>query len=150
MDINEIKELAQIMKENDLSKIKIEEKDVKIVLEKGGSPAPVISPVPVPPMTCAQPSETVNGTQEVPKETDGLITIKSPMVGVFYSSPAPGEKVYVTVGEKVNKGDVLCIIEAMKLMNEITSECSGEITEVCVGNGQVVEYDQPLFRLRCE
>ena len=71
----------------------------------------------------------------------------APMVGVFYAAPAPGDEPFVHVGSKVKAGETLCIIEAMKLMNEINSEMDGEIAEICVGNGQVVEYDQPLFRI---
>ena len=74
--------------------------------------------------------------------------VTSPMVGVFYAAPAPDKEPYVSVGSKVNKGDVLCLIEAMKLMNEVTAEKSGEIVEVCVENGQVVEYGQPLFMIK--
>ncbi len=73
--------------------------------------------------------------------------VKSPMVGVFYAKPAPDEKPFVTVGSRVEKGDVLCIIEAMKLMNEITADLEGEITEVCVSDGDIVEFGQPLFYL---
>ncbi|MBR2176661.1 MAG: acetyl-CoA carboxylase biotin carboxyl carrier protein [Clostridia bacterium] len=74
--------------------------------------------------------------------------VESPMVGVFYAAPSPDSDPYVSVGSKVNKGDVLCLIEAMKLMNEVTAEKSGEIAEICVENGQVVEYGQPLFRIK--
>ena len=74
--------------------------------------------------------------------------MESPMVGVFYAAPSPDSEPYVSVGSSVNKGDVLCLIEAMKLMNEVTAEKSGVITEVCVENGQVVEYGQPLFRIK--
>ena len=74
--------------------------------------------------------------------------VASPMVGVFYSAPSPDKEPYVTVGSRVNKGDVLCLIEAMKLMNEVTAEKSGEITAVCVENGQIVEYGQKLFMIK--
>ena len=74
--------------------------------------------------------------------------LESPMVGVFYAAPSPDSEPYVTVGSSVKQGDVLCLIEAMKLMNEVTAERSGVITEVCVDNGQVVEYGQPLFRIK--
>ena len=73
--------------------------------------------------------------------------VRSPAVGVFYAAPSPDSKPFVAVGDTVQRGDTLCIIEAMKLMNEITSDIDGEIVEICVGNGQVVEYDQPLFRI---
>ena len=86
------------------------------------------------------PAETV-------KKSDGT-PITSPMVGVFYAAPAPDQEPYVSVGTRVNRGDILCLIEAMKLMNEVTAEKSGEIVEICVENGQVVEYGQPLFIIK--
>ncbi len=100
----------------------------------------------------AEPSVGVLSTVPVPsaepeKEAEGK-PIESPMVGVFYSSPSPDSEPYVTAGSRVNKGDVLCLIEAMKLMNEVTAEKSGTITEVCVENGQIVEYGQPLFMIK--
>ena len=80
-------------------------------------------------------------------KTEGT-PVESPMVGVFYSAPSPDSEPYVTVGSEVNKGDVICLIEAMKLMNEVTAEKNGVIAEVCVENGQVVEYGQPLFVIK--
>ncbi len=82
------------------------------------------------------------------KINDGRKPVNSPMVGVFYAAPAPDKDPYVTVGTKVKKGDILCLIEAMKLMNEITAEHDGEIVELCVENGQVVEFGQPLFMIK--
>ena len=83
-------------------------------------------------------------------ETDNLKIIKSPMVGTFYSSSSPDKPVYAKVGDKVKKGDTLCIIEAMKLMNEIESEFDGEIAEICVQNEDMVEYGMPLFKIKGE
>ena len=91
-------------------------------------------------------TEVVSMPESVTKAEGTPVT--SPMVGVFYAAPAPDKEPYVSVGSKVNKGDVLCLIEAMKLMNEVTAEKSGEIVEVCVENGQVVEYGQPLFMIK--
>ena len=85
--------------------------------------------------------------EEEEPENDGRL-VTSPMVGVFYAAPSPDKDPYVTVGSKVQKGDVLCLIEAMKLMNEVTAEQSGEITDICVDNGQVVEYGQTLFKIK--
>lgn len=85
-------------------------------------------------------------TEETPD--DGSSPVSSPMVGVFYAAPSPDSEPYVSVGTRVSKGDVLCLIEAMKLMNEVTAEKSGEITKICVENGQVVEYGQPLFMIK--
>ena len=92
-------------------------------------------------------TEVVSAMPESVSKADGT-PVTSPMVGVFYAAPAPDKEPYVSVGSKVNKGDVLCLIEAMKLMNEVTAEKSGEITEICVDNGQVVEYGQPLFMIK--
>jgi len=91
-------------------------------------------------------TESVAMPESVSKSEGTPVT--SPMVGVFYAAPAPDQEPYVTVGARVNKGDVLCLIEAMKLMNEVTAEKSGEIVEVCVENGQVVEYGQTLFMIK--
>ena len=85
---------------------------------------------------------------KVPEMIQDGTPVESPMVGVFYAAPSPDSEPYVTVGSKVSKGDVLCLIEAMKLMNEVTAEKSGEITAVCAENGQVVEYGQPLFMIK--
>ena len=92
-------------------------------------------------------TEIVSAMSESVTKAEGT-PVTSPMVGVFYAAPAPDKEPYVSVGSKVNKGDVLCLIEAMKLMNEVTAEKSGEIVEVCVENGQVVEYGQPLFMIK--
>lgn len=150
MDINKVNELAKVMKDNGLSKLRIEESDFKISLEREQTqivPAPSLKPAS--PTGTADP-QTTGDTKDAPKEETGIITIKSPVVGVFYASPSPSDKAYAAVGDRIEKGDVLCIVEAMKLMNEINAECSGVIEEVCVGNGQVVEFDQPLYRMRCE
>ena len=86
--------------------------------------------------------------EESEQPDDGSSPVASPMVGVFYAAPSPDSEAYVSVGSTVKKGDVLCLIEAMKLMNEVTAEKSGEITKICVENGQVVEYGQPLFMIK--
>lgn len=149
MDINKIKEMAELMKDMELSKLEIEEDDVKILIERESHQIVQSAPAQVA-AASAERAVVLADTSGIECERDDLTTIKSPMVGVFYAAPAPGERAYVTVGDKVKKGDVLCIIEAMKLMNEINAEYSGVVAEVCTGNGQVVEFNQPLFRLRCE
>jgi len=93
-------------------------------------------------------TEVINETPRVEPEEECYNVLKSPMVGTFYTSSAPGKDPYVKVGDKVKKGDTLCIIEAMKLMNEIESEFDGEIVEVLVENEQMVEYGQPLFKIK--
>lgn len=131
MNIKDIAALAEIVKQNELTKLEINGEN--IVIERAAQPA-------VP-----EQMHTTEPIAEV-KEKEGVY-VKSPAVGVFYTAPSPDSKPFVAVGDTVHKGDTLCIIEAMKLMNEINSEMDGEIAEICVGNGQVVEYDQPLFRI---
>ena len=127
MDEANIRKYAKLMRELDLTGLEITEGDTVVRLERGAAPAAAPSPVlPLP--------------EQKAEETAGEV-VRSPMVGVFYAAP------YVAVGDKVKQGDTLCIIEAMKLMNEITAEKDGIIAEVCAGNGQVVEYGTPLFRL---
>ncbi len=106
--------------------------------------APAVVEVQTPAPTAAD--KTVS--EEKSEKSQGGTPIEAPMVGVFYAAPSPDSEPYVSVGSTVNKGDVVCIIEAMKLMNEVTAEKSGVITEICVENGQVVEYGQPLFLIK--
>lgn len=140
MNINDIKALADIMTQNSLSLIDIEENGVKIKLEKNVVATVSNTPVAIPQLS-PEPIEEVATTEE------GRIIV-SPTVGVYYSSSSPEAAPYVSIGSNVSKGDTVCIIEAMKLMNEITADCDGEIIEILVGNGQVVEYGQPLFRIK--
>lgn len=121
--------------------------DEKVIMSAPA--APVTASVPVPQCTEAkQSSSPFIQPEDNTQPDDGSKPVSSPMVGVFYAAPSPDKDPYVTVGSKVKKGDVLCLIEAMKLMNEVTAEQSGEIVKVCVDNGQVVEYGQPLFMIK--
>lgn len=138
MNIKDIAALAEIVKQNELTKLEINGEN--IVIERA---AQVVQAAPI--LNAVQPAVPEQPIAEV-KEKEGVY-VKSPAVGVFYAAPSPDSKPFVAVGDTVHKGDTLCIIEAMKLMNEINSEMDGEIAEICVGNGQVVEYDQPLFRI---
>ena len=143
MDMRRIRQLAKMMGEMNLSSLEITEGSTTIKLESK-SPAGIDG-------ACFSPAVSAQAPQisEYASEpNDGIVTITAPMVGVFYAASAPDAKPFVTLGDTVKKGDVLCIIEAMKLMNEITAEQSGTIVELCVGNGQVVEYGHPLFRIR--
>lgn len=147
MKLEEVRSLAQIMQESGLTSLEVEEGGAKIKLEKKPlvqPVAPTILPVgaPVSAVAAAAPAAEKSASTENFKE------IKSPMVGVFYTSPSPESESYVKVGSKVKKGDVVCIIEAMKLLNEINADQEGEIAEICVENGAVVEYGQTLFKLR--
>lgn len=100
------------------------------------------------PTTRSQPAEEQEQTAGDPAETYGLNEVRSPVVGTFYRSPAPEEESYVEVGDEVTEGQTLCIVEAMKLMNEIPSEVSGEVVDILVENSEGVQYDQPLFLIR--
>ncbi len=147
MEIKEIRALAQIMKENGLTQMEIQEEGKSIRMERESAvyapaAAPVLSvPVMQSPLPCA--AEAVPPQPDA-KEPEGRI-VESPMVGMYYASPAPGDPPFVKKGSHVKKGDVLCIIEAMKTMNEITAEYDGEILQIYAGNGQLVEVGQRLF-----
>lgn len=144
MNLKNIRELVQLLENSGLSVLEVSEADTKIRLEKGTiAERPVASAVIQP----AAVPQAVQSVQDGAVDFNNITEIKSPMVGVFYAAPAPDAEPYVTVGKKVKKGDVLCIIEAMKLMNEITAEVDGEIVDICVENGQVVEYAQILFKV---
>lgn len=139
MDIALIKKLIKLLQDNHLNELTVEEGDLKISLKQGGQtvtvPAQPVSAAPA-----AQPS-----AQPAPAPASSGVTVKAPMIGTFYRSAGPDKEAFVKVGQSIKKGDVLCIIEAMKLFNEIQSEVSGTVTKVLVDNGQPVEYDQPLF-----
>ena len=149
--VEEIKELLRAFDESKATKLEImtESGELFTLSQKTSAPAAADAAVPV--QTEAKPAEESSiapFTQPQEKSDDNTRAVTSPMVGVFYSAPSPDSEPYVSVGTKVSKGDVLCLIEAMKLMNEVTAEQSGEIAEICVENGDVVEYGQPLFRIR--
>ncbi len=146
MDIQRLKELIEFMKENDVLSLEMEEEGKKVKLSRTGANQPPL---------IQQISPPVQGTppQPVPKkdttpQDKGLIEIKAPMVGTFYRAPAPNADPYVETGKRINTGDVLCIIEAMKLMNEIKAEIKGEIAEILAENGEPIEYGQTLFLVK--
>ena len=146
MDIEEIRSLAKIMEESGLTGLEISDQNTKIKLEKRQA-APVYASAPpaggVP--AALQENSQCRQPEEAPQQ---YREIKCPMVGVFYAAPAPGNEPYVRVGSAVKKGDVICVIEAMKLLNEINCDQDGEIVEICAEDGSVVEYGQTLFKLR--
>lgn len=154
MNTKEIKEILNLMKEHDLSEIEIEKEGIKLIVRKNGAgqmfmPQPQFASIPTAQQNLA-PAVAPN-SDEVPASSGksaGAIEVRSPMVGTFYSSPGPEQPQYVTVGQRVNEGDVLCIIEAMKLMNEIKAECSGIVEKILVKNGDPIEFDQPLFYIK--
>lgn len=142
-----------MMKANDLTEIEIEDGDTHITLKRGQTEKPVQQvmavspPVAHPPVTqSAQASVQGEPGQTAPGE-ENLKVITSPIVGTFYAAPSPNAKPFVETGSKINEETVVCIIEAMKVMNEIKSEVNGTIREICVKNGQSVEFGQPLFRV---
>jgi acetyl-CoA carboxylase biotin carboxyl carrier protein len=153
MNIKEIKELLELMAEHNVGEIEIEKDNAKIKLRKmatGGivmqSTPQMMAPMQTAMQTPAQASVPAAAAQAADEE--GVVIVRSPMVGTFYASPAPDQPAYVSVGKAVKDGDVLCIVEAMKLMNEIKSELSGTVTEILVQNGQTVEYDQPILKIK--
>ena len=143
MTVQEIERLADLMKEKSLSSLEWAEGDTSLKLTMGGVSAAAVQ-------TSAQAvgatAVAAAAVAASPAPEAGNL-MKAPMVGVLYLAPSPGAKPFVGVGSRVKKGDVLCIIEAMKLMNEIAAEQDGEILEICAEDGQIVEFGQPLFRL---
>ncbi|MDB6149854.1 MAG: accB [Chthoniobacter sp.] len=135
------------MRKNDLSVFKMEKEGFKITLKKGGEIQTVLAP----PVTGVPPVSAPAATSphpERPPETAKLREITSPMVGTFYSSPSPDASAYVSPGQEVTEDTVVCIIEAMKVMNEIKAECRGVIAEVLAESGKPVQFGQPLFKVR--
>ncbi len=154
MNLKELKEILQLMADHSLNEIEIEKEGMKIKLKKGGGKyiadasesMPVMIPMPSA-VPSAAPALALADTSKASSDPN-TVPVKSPMVGTFYTAPSPDQPAYVTAGKKVKEGDVLCIVEAMKLMNEIKAEVSGTVTEILVKNGQPVEFDQPLFKIR--
>lgn len=154
MELKEIKELIKLVSEAGVSEVEVERGDFKIAIKKVEekvlvqSTAPVMQqPVvmqaaPVAPVASAPAAPAAPVTTET---ASNLITIKSPMIGTFYKTPSPDKPAFVNVGDEIKPGKVLCIVEAMKLFNEIESEVSGRIVKILVENASPVEYDQPLF-----
>ena len=160
-EIEELKELIAFLKEHEIAEFDLDRGDLKIRLkftQAGGSPAamgdlarllasaPPAAAAPVAHAGVAAAAPTAAATATDPNE--GLHIVKSPIVGTFYGSPSPGAAAFVSPGDHVDKGQVICIVEAMKLMNEIEADASGEIVKRLVTNGQPVEYGQPLFAIR--
>ena len=144
--VNEIKELLEAFDNSKATSLDIQlnENEYISIRQKTAKPAKSAECVTAV-QTVPEPVQIIQEEKAEPKKSG--TPIESPMVGVFYAAPSPDSEPYVTVGTSVRKGDVLCLIEAMKLMNEVTAEKSGIITEVCAENGQVVEYGQPLFMI---
>ncbi len=155
MDLRKLKKLIDLVQESGISELEITEGEEKVRINRTGPAAPpnlmAMQPAPaiaVPMATAAAPVAATGGAAaqlaETSDETDGQ-TVKSPMVGIFYRSASPGAEPFAQVGQTVSTGDTLCIIEAMKLLNEIEADSDGTIKTILVDNGQPVEYGQPLF-----
>jgi acetyl-CoA carboxylase biotin carboxyl carrier protein len=163
--LSEIKDLIKLVDQTSVQELEIESEGTRLLIRKPGktesvivSPAPVQQAYPAyvpqpqqqPAAASPSPSAAVPSAGQAAEADAGLHKIVSPMVGTFYESPSPGAAPFVSVGDKVNEKTVVCIVEAMKLMNEIEAEVKGTIVEVLVENGQLVEYGQPLFLVRPE
>jgi acetyl-CoA carboxylase biotin carboxyl carrier protein len=167
MDINHIKQILNLVREHELTEFEIEHDGLRLKLRKDGAGGPVVAPAVAPPppavsapgASVAQPGQPVAVPSAIAPGPGGpggdageieLAVVKSPIVGTFYRSAEPGAASFVEVGTVVKKGQVLCIIEAMKLMNEIDSEYDGEIVNVYVENGQSVQYGERLFAIKAK
>jgi acetyl-CoA carboxylase biotin carboxyl carrier protein len=165
LDFNELRELLTLLNQTDIAELILKSNEFELTLRKkgvGGSdrppvitsiaeldslPTPVPLPMPAIPIAPSPSPAPVPVPAPAPRVMDKLVDVISPMVGTFYRSPAPDEPPFVDVGDRIRTGQTVCIIEAMKLMNELESEVSGEIVEILVQNGEPVEYGQPLMRV---
>lgn len=150
-DLQKIEQIIELMKKNDLAEIEIQHGDEKIMLKRCSPSQPTVTAIPMigaapPAVNTAAP----NQAQQTPttQPVGDLVEIKAPMVGTFYATPSPDSEPYVEVGSHVTEQTVVCIIEAMKVMNEIKAEVEGTIEEILVTSGQAVEYGHPLFRVK--
>ena len=150
MDIRKVKKLIEMLEESRISEIEIHEGEESVRISRVSSVTPSQTLVQVSSGDArTEGAEAIPAAPESAQETEGNM-VKSPMVGIFYESPAPGKAPFVELGKRVAKGEVLCIIEAMKIMNQIESEFSGIISKIMVENGEPVEYGQPLFIIKEE
>ncbi len=157
MDIKDIQDLIKFVAKSGVSEVELEVKGVKLVIKTGvnktettyiAAPAPVVQTIPAVQAAApvaAAPSAPAAATAPQVEDNSKYITVKSPMIGTFYRKPSPDKDVFVNVGDSIKTGSVLCVIEAMKLFNEIESEVSGKIVKILVDDASPVEYDQPLF-----
>lgn len=157
MNITQIQDLIKFVAKSGVSEVEIEQKDFKITIKAADKKAPPVqviaqphyAPAPMPampaPAPAPAPAAAAAAPPPAPAEESKYITVKSPMIGTFYRAAGPGKPVFVNVGDEIKPGKTICIIEAMKLFNEIESEVSGKIVKVLVDDAKPVEYDQPLF-----
>jgi len=150
MDIRKVKKLIELLEESDIEELEIKEGDdaVRISRRRAGAPAqaytPAPQPAPAPSTSDVGADKAQDSGREDPPQPEGHL-VRSPMVGTFYRAPSPTSASFVEVGQRVRNGEPLCIVEAMKMMNQIESDFSGTITEILIEDGQPVEYDQPMF-----
>jgi len=152
MNNKEIQQLIKFVSKSGVNEVKIESKDFKISIKTGSTSKVVhseplmISPQPISQAPVVPVIESQSNTEDTAtNQDDNLITIKSPIIGTFYRRPSPDKPNFVEVGDSISEGNVLCVVEAMKLFNEIESECSGKIVKILVEDASPVEFDQPLF-----
>ncbi len=156
MDSKRLAEIADVMEDRGLTRVRVEEPDgTAVELERASAAQPVAVPMPMPGAVTApvsapavapaapEPAAQAPAAAPEPKGTE----VAAPMVGVFYAAPAPGDEPFVRVGSKVKAGETLCIIEAMKVLNEVTAEADGEVLEICVADGDLVEFGSCLMRI---
>ena len=161
MEFDKVKELATLLENSSLTKLRLEEDGTVLELEAAppqqlvsvaapavaapvtAAPAPSAPPAPAP----AAPAPSSGDSDDAPYDMSKLTLVKAPMVGVFYAAPSPGADPFVHVGAKVKKGDTLCVMEAMKLMNEVVAEVDGEVVDVCVEDGDLVEFGGTLMKI---
>lgn len=152
MDLRKLKTLIDLVSDSNVSELEITEAEGKVRIVKGGGalvqgyamPAPMAAPLAAPAAAPAAPAAAA-APAPVPAAAPSGHAVKSPMVGTFYRSASPGAKAFVEVGQAVKQGDTICIIEAMKILNEIEADKAGTVTQILCDNGQAVEYGQPLF-----
>lgn len=151
MDIKQIQELIKFVSRSGVNEVSLEQENFKITIKTNQNPVyvnaavPAAAPVAVAAAPVAAPTQAAPAATTTTEDTSKYITIKSPMIGTFYRSASPEKPSFVNVGDEIGTGKVVCIIEAMKLFNEIESEVSGRIVKILVDNASPVEYDQPLF-----
>lgn len=146
MDSKRLAEIADVMEDRGLTRVRVEEPDgTAVELERASAAQPVAVPMPMPGAVTAPAVAPVAMPAAAPEPKGTEVT--APMVGVFYAAPAPGDESFVHVGSKVKAGETLCIIEAMKVLNEVTAEADGEVLEICVADGDLVEFGSCLMRI---
>jgi acetyl-CoA carboxylase biotin carboxyl carrier protein len=147
LDLKVIKQVVELMKRSELSEFEIEEEGFKLRLSRKNGEPQIIQAAPIAAAPVAA-AALAAAPAAAPVEEKGISIVKSPMVGTFYSAASPESPVFAKIGTKVGADSIVCIIEAMKVMNEIQSEISGTVTEVLIENGEAVEYGQPLFKVK--